>query len=213
MFENITGTRKPDILNCLSNLSSDEVFTPPEVVNDLLDLFPSDVWTNPNHKFLDPACKSGVFLREIAKRLLVGLQDVMPDEVERRQHIFSNMLYGIAITELTGLISRRSVYYSKNASCEYSVVKLGSTDGNIHYSRGKHRYINKKCIVCGAPEGDLDRGEHLENYAYQFLHTKNIGDIFDMKFDVVIGNPPYQLQDAGKSTGASPIYHRFVQKA
>lgn len=213
MFENLTGTHKPDILDCISNLSSDEVFTPPEVVNQVLDLLPEDVWTNPDLKWLDPACKSGVFLREVAKRLLVGLQNAIPDEDERREHIFKNMLYGIAITELTGLISRRSLYYSKDASCEHSVIELDTADGNVHYSRGEHRYVGKKCIVCGAPEGSLDRGEHLENYAYQFLHKKNIEDFFDMKFDVIIGNPPYQLQSAGTSNVATPVYHHFVNKA
>ena len=213
MFENLTGAHKPDILDCISNLSSDEVFTPPEIVNQVLDLLPPSVWTDPDLKWLDPACKSGVFLREAAKRLLIGLEDVIPDAEDRRNHVFQNMLHGIAITELTGLISRRSLYYSKDASSEFSVIELNSADGNIHYSRGQHRYIGGKCIVCGAPEGTLDRGVELENYAYQFLHTKNIEDLFPMKFDVIIGNPPYQLQSAGTSNVATPVYQHFVNKA
>lgn len=210
MFKNIIGTHKPDILDCISNLSSDEVFTPPSVVNQVLDLFPAEIWTNSQLKFLDPACKSGVFLREMAKRLMVGLERELPDEDARRQHIFKNMLYGISITELTGYLSRRSLYYSKAADSKYSVIKFGNEQGNIHYSRGEHSYVRGKCIHCGAPEGSLDRGEQLENYAYQFIHKK---DVFKMKFDVIIGNPPYQLQDAGDSTGASPIYQHFINQA
>jgi site-specific DNA-methyltransferase (adenine-specific) len=210
MFKNIIGTHKPDILDCISNLSSDEVFTPPSVVNQVLDLLPQDVWANPKLKFLDPACKSGVFLREAAKRLMIGLEPVIEDEDVRRKHIFQNMLYGIPITELTGYIARRSVYYSKVANSKHSVVEFENEQGNIVYKRGSHNYVRGKCTECGAPEGVLDRGEQLENYAYQFIH-KN--EVTKMKFDVIIGNPPYQLQDAGDSTGASPIYHLFVNQA
>ncbi len=211
MFKNIVGDHKPDILDCLSNLSSDEVFTPPTVAEQILDLLPSELWTDPEIRILDPACKSGVFLREAAKRLMIGLEATIPDEDERRLHIFEKMLFGISITALTGLMSRRSLYYSKNAASKHAVVKLSQPDGNIHYSRGTHVYgRNGRCQFCGAPKGDLDRGEHLENYAYQFIHKK---DIFDMKFDVIVGNPPYQLEDEGYGASASPIYQLFVNQA
>jgi len=210
MFKNIFGSHKPDILDCISNLSSDEVFTPPTVVNQVLDLFPAEIWNNSQLKFLDPACKSGVFLREIAKRLMVGLEQEMPNEDARRHHIFGKMLYGISITELTGYLARRSLYYSKAANSAFSVIRFDSEHGNIQYSRGNHVYFKNKCKYCGAPQGSLDRGDELENYAYQFIHGETV---FDMNFDVIIGNPPYQLQDAGETTGASPIYQLFVEQA
>lgn len=103
----------PDVLSCIANLSNDEVFTPPEVANAMLDLLPQELFRDPDTTFLDPACKSGVFLREIAKRLLVGLEPVIPDLQERIDHIFHKQLFGIAITELTSLLARRSVYCSK----------------------------------------------------------------------------------------------------
>ena len=107
---------KPDILDCISHLSSDEVFTPPKLVNEILDTLPQELFKNPETKFLDPCCKSGVFLREIAKRLIDGLADKIPNLEKRLDHIFKNQLFGLAITELTGLLSRRSVYCSKNAN-------------------------------------------------------------------------------------------------
>ena len=103
----------PDVLSCLANLFNDKVFTPPEVANQMLDLLPQEPFRSPDTTFLDPACKSGVFLREIAKRLLVGLEDEIPDLQQRVDHIFHKQLYGIAITELTSLLSRRNVYCSK----------------------------------------------------------------------------------------------------
>jgi len=202
----------PDILDCIANLSSDEVFTPPEVANQVLDLLPEEIWSNPDLKILDPCTKTGVFLRESARRLMSGLERLIPDEEKRREHIFTNMLFGIAITELTGLVSRRSLYYSKDAMNEFAIVKFNDSDGNIQFKRMEHDYVQGKCKVCGSPYENLERGESMENYAYQFIHDKEIGK---MKFDVVVGNPPYQIQDGGGGRGSSaiPIYQLFVEQA
>ena len=51
----------PDILKCIANLSNDEVFTSPKVTNKILENLPLEIWSNPEAKLLDPACKSGVF--------------------------------------------------------------------------------------------------------------------------------------------------------
>jgi site-specific DNA-methyltransferase (adenine-specific) len=98
------GNYNPDVLNCLANLSSDEVFTPPAMANRILDLLPAKIWSDKNATFLDPVCKSGVFLREIAKRLDAGLEKVIPDKQKRLNHIFGRQLYGLAITEITALV-------------------------------------------------------------------------------------------------------------
>lgn len=115
----------PDILDCLAQLSNDEVPTSPKLARAMLDLLPEEVWSNPDYRWLDPGCKSGVFLREIATRLLVGLADWEPDFVARREHIFRNMLFGAAITEMTGIISRRTVYCTADAASGHSVVRFG----------------------------------------------------------------------------------------
>ena len=84
----------PDVLTCLANLSSDEVFTPPQLVNRILDLLPPDIWSDRDATFLDPGCKSGVFLREIVKRLDEGLQKRIPDRQKRLNHIFKCQVFG-----------------------------------------------------------------------------------------------------------------------
>ncbi len=224
--------RNPDILTCIANLSNDEVFTPPEFANRMLDTLAeawaadnkgANIWADKTVKFLDPCTKSGVFLREVTSRLTKGLEKEMPELQKRVNHILTTQVFGIATTRLTSLLARRSVYCSKHAAGKHSVAKgFDSDDGNIWFGRVKHTWDGNTCKYCGANRRDYDRTEELETHAYAFIHSDNIktrlAQIFggNMQFDVIIGNPPYQLgQSGGESVGsfAMPIYHKFVQAA
>ncbi len=221
--------RNPDVLTCIANLSNDEVFTPPEFANQMLDTLAvawaadnngANLWADKTVKFLDPCTKSGVLLREITSRLTTGLADEMPNLEERVDHILTKQVFGIGITYLTSLLARRSVYCSKNAQGKYSIAKgFDNDDGNIWFKRTEHKWVEGRCKFCGAGKAIFDRDEGLETHAYAFIHTddikKRLAELFggDMQFDVIIGNPPYQMTGGGGGTNDSPLYHLFVRQA
>ena len=222
-------SRNPDVLTCIANLSNDEVFTPPEFANRMLDTLAkawaannggANIWADKTVKFLDPCTKSGVFLREITSRLTKGLEQEIPDLEKRVNHILTKQVFGIGITQITSLLARRSVYCSKHANGEHSIAKsFASDDGNIWFKRIKHTWDDGRCRYCGAPKEIFDRNEGRETHAYAFIHTDNIktrlAEIFgrNMQFDVIIGNPPYQMKGGAGGSSDSSIYHLFVEQA
>ena len=212
-MSDVTPTHNPDVLDCLANLSNDEVFTPPRVANAMLDLLPQSLFQDPNVTFLDPCCKSGVFLREIAKRLLVGLEPTFPDLQARLDHILRRQLFGLAITGLTALTSRRTLYCSKVADGRYALSHFDAPEGNILFPETRHEWVNGRCRLCGVSQDTLK--DRKETHAYAFIHGINPERLFKMKFDVIIGNPPYQFADGGGGQGSSarPIYNLFAEEA
>jgi site-specific DNA-methyltransferase (adenine-specific) len=220
--------RNPDVLTCIANLSNDEVFTPPELASRMLDMLAqawgqdhdgANLWADKTVRFLDPFTKSGVFLREITSRLTAGLAQEIPDLQARVNHILTQQVFGIAITRLTSLLARRSVYCSKHAKGAHSIATGFASDaGNIWFERTEHRWVGGKCTFCGANQGAYERGLDRETYAYAFIHTADINGRIphffgsSMHFDVIVGNPPYQLGSDG-GTRDVPIYQLFVEQA
>lgn len=211
-FKNLRS--EPDVLEVIADLSNDEVFTSPRVANEILDMLPSDVWTNPKLRFLDPGTKTGVFLREITKRLMVGLNLEIPNELDRINHILKNMVWGVAVTELTSLMARRTLYCTKDASSKHSVVQFDNYSGNIWLQEVKHDFSKGRCLECSAPE-TIER-KMRDNHAYAFIHQDGKNKLertVDMRFDVIVGNPPYQMDADSEGKNVVPLYDAFVKEA
>ena len=208
------GNRQPDILEVISNLSNNEVFTPPRVANDVLDLLPEHVWNDPTLRWLDPASKTGVFPREITRRLMVGLSGAIPDESERLRHILTAMVHAVAITDMTAMMSRRSLYCSKDADSEHSAIEMMSSSGNVWNDRVEHAYDQKgKCSECGGSREQLETSGR-DNYAYALIHSDGqarLAEAIDMKFDIIVGNPPYQMELRDSSD--VPLYNLFIEQS
>lgn len=121
-----------------------EVFTPPELVNEILDQLPADIWSDPDKTWLDNSCGEGAFLLEVKRRLMMGLANWEPDAIKREAHILNHQIYGVEL---------------QTDNWQKCRIKLGLTatgnDGNIVNADGlTYNYTFEKNDLGGYKMGD-----------------------------------------------------------
>lgn len=104
-------------LDRINKSQNNMITTPPHIAEDMINILPDDVWVS-STKFLDPVCKSGIFLHKIYNKLMESesLIAEFPDELERRNHILQKQIYGIALDRACQLFTIRTVYGTLNTA-------------------------------------------------------------------------------------------------
>lgn len=238
----LQSKRDYDILNMLNSISNFEIFTPFEVAQNMVNLLPEDVFKDPSYKFLDPCVKSGIFLREIIYKLndnlplikytdpYSGITYDLSDKKERISHILRNMIYGIAISELTAYVSRRTLYGVMDANVDKELEFLNSKllskkqdinsddlhfndyyDYKIFNTKDRNGYEKEGNIFYPNDETNIDNEDthypFINETEHKFINLIKEGKV---KFNIIIGNPPYQQNDGGNESSAKPIYQHFI---
>lgn len=159
----------------------DEIFTPPNIVQDMLDLLPESVW-NSKTRFLDICCKSGNFLIEIYNRLdrILSSDNNFKDPVKRRKHILENQIYGICNDDFEEMLIKRRILgdaFSDNDNI--------STVAYVHPVSGASKQFRELAQL--SKQKTLKKREEQLGYLKDAIKEK----FKQMDFDVVVGNPPY----------------------
>ena len=101
-----------------------EVFTPPNVINNILDQFPNDIWSDKTKTWFDPSSGNGNFHIIVLQRLFKGLSKHIPNEKNRVKHIVEKQLYFSEYQE--DLANNIKHLFSFNGLCKPNVY-VGDT--------------------------------------------------------------------------------------
>lgn len=161
--------------------NSDEIFTPPNIVQDMLDLLPESVW-NSKTRFLDICCKSGNFLVEIYNRLdrILSSDNNFKDPVKRRKHILENQIYGICTDSFEEMVVKRRM-----TGDSFSDNENISTIAYVHPVSGASKQF-KELVQLKKYKTQKEQEQAFGQIQYALKEKFK-----QMDFDVVVGNPPY----------------------
>lgn len=150
-----------------------EVFTPIELICEMMDKLPKNVWSNPELKWLDPANGIGNFPVVVYYKLMEGLEKVISNTNKRSKHIIEKMLYMVELNPVNVRLCRKI----------FKMIDQGATPNIV-----KHDFLT-------------------------FDSKKKFGI---EKFDVIMGNPPWNDIKIGKQSGSrakNSLWDKFIYKS
>lgn len=177
-------TADEDIFELIPNQKTNQIFTPKKVVqmmiNKLEEHDPS-LFTRTDSTFIDLYMKSGMYITEIVKKLFNNTRSNYKSDNECLQHILENQVYGLAPTPILQGITQSYIF-------GFDVDNQIARKNFIQYDL--------------TPEAQQGKARQK---LQELLNLKK-----NMKFDAVVGNPPYQ--ESGEARD-EPIYHHFYDSA
>ncbi|MDR0950386.1 MAG: Eco57I restriction-modification methylase domain-containing protein [Candidatus Ancillula sp.] len=205
-----------DIFDYIPPQKTNQIFTPKRVVKMMVDTLQEEhpeLFTSKDTTFIDLYMKSGLFIAEVARRLFIGLAEQIPDENQRIKHILEEQVYGIAPTPILDAICRELIFgFTKVDSGEDAWTGGAISQDNFREvdlteaaKQGRVRDVLYEKFGPVGSEMD-DTLCHPE-----LVSGPNERNEQMIKFDVVIGNPPYQEDAVGNKMSRS-VYQEFAKE-
>jgi len=173
-----------------------EVMTPIELVEEMLDTLPYEVWTNPNLKWLDPCNGVGTFLSVVVKRLMKGLEGFEPVAELRYKYIMENMIYACELQAKNVFL----YMYAFDPCDEYALNVFNGSYLSEDFNRHMKFWGVEKfdVIVMNPPYQELKEGNRKSQALWDKFVEETINDLKEGGYLVAVHPDGWRMVNGGK---------------